>query len=144
MKKYVMALCGLALLCCLVIDNKGRESVDYYSIKTVQSLLNEESLGVTTGEGSKIRHRLGDRVSVALLKILSEGDLKNPQKVKMILPLIRSCFLYPNFIEIPEDKSPKVTLFLLRYFETVAVDTVLKNEISETMKFVKDKTREVK
>jgi hypothetical protein len=144
MKYYAMALCGLALLCGFVIDNKGQEKADYYSIKSVRTLLNEESLGVKTGEGSKIRSRLGDKVSVALLKILSEDDLKNPQKIKMILPLIRSCFLYPNFIVIPEDKSPKVTLFLLGYLETVAVDTALKNEISETMKFVKDKTREVK
>lgn len=112
---------------------------DAYSVHLVGNLLRYPTqLGA--GFAEKQVNRLGDRVSIALLKILAEEELSNPQKVRTFLPLIRSAFLYPSLISITEDRKPKVTLFLLRHLENETRDARLKEEISQLIKFVKEKT----
>jgi hypothetical protein len=93
-----------------------------------------------TGFGEKQLNRLGDRVSVALVKILSEEDMKNAQEIRKILPLIRGAFLAPQIITIPEDRKPAVTLLLLSKLEATAQDEILKKEILDLKDFVREKT----
>jgi hypothetical protein len=93
-----------------------------------------------TGFGEKQVNRLGDRVSIALIKILNEEDLRNPEEVRKILPLIRAAFVAPQIITVPEDKKPAVTLLLLNYLETTVQDGILKKEILDLKDFVREKT----
>jgi len=108
----------LTLLVCAVLMLAGflaGQSDDCYSIGVVT-----DALKTRTGT-QKIVHswtqkyfaRLGDRVSVALLKILDERDLENPRTVKEFLPVIRDAFSQLESVAVPEDKEPKVTMFLL-------------------------------
>jgi hypothetical protein len=121
-------------------QNFAENSDDAYSIPLVENLLKYPSqLGA--GFSERQVNRLGDRVSIALLKILREDELSNPQKVKSLLPLIRAAFLYPNLISIADDRKPKVTMFLLRNLERDARDARLKAEISQLMNFVTEKTK---
>jgi len=95
------------------------------------------------GITEKQLNRLGDRVAIALLKILDDEDLKNPQKVKRALQIVHHSFLYPRLISIVQDKKPNVTLVLLDYINSKTSDPILKKEISVVIKFVKEKTGSV-
>jgi hypothetical protein len=110
-----------------------------YSIHLVRKLLQSPVLQAT-GFGEKQVNRLGDRVSIALIKILNEEDLRNPEEVRKILPLIRAAFVAPQIITVPEDKKPAVTLLLLNYLETTVQDGILKKEILDLKDFVREKT----
>ncbi len=89
------------------------------------------------GVTEKHLNRLGDRASIALIKILEEEYFENPQKVKRALQIIRHSFLYPDMITVSEDKKPKFTLLFLEHIERVVEDSVLKRDILELSKFVK-------
>jgi len=89
---------------------------DDYSIPVVINLMKQPT-GLSSGFAEKQVNRLGDRVSIALLKILDDTDFKDSQKVKSILPLIRASFLHPGLIKYQEDRNPKITLFMLRKIE---------------------------
>jgi hypothetical protein len=97
-----------------------------------------------TGTGEKHLNRLGDRVSIALIKILNEKDLSNPEEVRKILPLIRGAFVAPQIITIPEAKNPAVTLLLLSHLEITAQDGVLRKEIADLRAFIEERTAGVR
>jgi hypothetical protein len=112
---------------------------DAYSIRLVENLLrNPTQLGA--GFAEREVSRLGDRVSIALLKVLGEEELSSPQKIRTFLPLIRSAFLSPELISIAEDREPKVTVFLLKHLESEAKDPRLKEELTQLIRYVKEKT----
>lgn len=108
----------------------GRQREDTYSIDVVKRLLIQPK-GFSTGFAEKQANRLGDRVSIALLKIFTEEELMRPQNVAAFLPLIRSSFLSPNLISIEEDRKPDVTLFLLSHLERTVKSPSLGREISQ-------------
>jgi len=112
---------------------------DDYSIPTVIILM-KQTTGLGSGFAEKQVNRLGDRVSIALLKILEETDFKDAQKVKSILPLIRASFLFPELIKYREDRNPKVTLFMLQKIESDIEDAKLKSDITALIEFIKEKT----
>ena len=113
---------------------------DAYSMRQVENLL-QHPAQLGAGFTEKQVNRLGDRVSIALVKILREDELSDPRKVRTFLPLIRLAFLNPDLISIADDRKPKVTLFLLRHLENEVKDRGLKAEISQLMNFVKEKTK---
>jgi hypothetical protein len=84
--------------------------------------------------------RLGDGVSVAMLKILDQHELRDAQKVRDILPIIRDSFAEPQFIAVEADRKPKVTVFLLNYLLHNVSDTQVQQEIKETIEFVEKQT----
>jgi hypothetical protein len=135
-----MRMC-IAIFCIVFIFSNGAAQVrdDSYSIQLVKNLL-QHPVQLGAGFSEKQVNRLGDRVSIALLKILDEQALNNPQQIRKFLPLIRTAFLAPQIIAIAEDKKPAVTLFLLRYLEANVQDGNLKNEIAQLMGFIKEKT----
>jgi len=109
--------------------------VDQYSISLVKDLL-ELPEGVSVSFFEKRRDRLGDRAAIGLLKFLSEKELLEPPKLLRSLEIMRGAFSAPCLIEIPADRKPSVTLFLLRDLERRVKDKSLKRRIIETLAFV--------
>jgi hypothetical protein len=118
------------------------EETDPYSIHFVQSSLRTASAnpGVSVSFIQNNLQRLGDSVSIALLKILDEQDLTNPKTVEAFLPLIRQSFSYPDIISPAVNKKPNVTLFLLKYLRRSISDAKTLEDIEETMRFVHERT----
>ena len=113
---------------------------DRYGIHSVKEALLEQSEGITDSSTEKYIYRLGDKVSVALLKILKEEELSDPKKIRQILPIIQKAFAGLQFVSVTEDRKPKVTLFLLTYLQTNLKDPALKKEIAQLIDFIKQKT----
>jgi hypothetical protein len=101
---------------------------DPYSITIVKALLEQPS-GFSSSFSEKQVYRLGDRVSIAVLKIYSENELKDANRIRKFLPLIEEAFRIPNLISIREDQKPRVTLVLLRVLQLEERDANLKKEI---------------
>ena len=133
--RILLAVVSIAI----VLSNCAAQEEDPYSTHLVRALLQSPVLQAT-GFGEKQLNRLGDRVSIALVKILKEEELKNPQEIRKILPLIRGAFVAPQIITVPEDKKPAVTLLLLNYLEAAVQDGALRKEIVDLIEFVKERT----
>jgi hypothetical protein len=88
----------------------------------------------------KQANRLGDRASIAVLKIFEVQELTKPETARKILSLIHDAFVAPEIISIREDRKPRVTLFLLTYMEHEVNAPDLRREISETADFVRNRT----
>ncbi|MBZ5725874.1 MAG: hypothetical protein LAP87_12860 [Acidobacteriia bacterium] len=65
---------------------------------------------------------LGDRVAIAIANQLRLSDLRDPEKAKRVLLLLRYAFSEPEFIQTKEDKKPGVTLMLLDLLAEEAPD----------------------
>jgi len=117
------------------------EETDPYSTSLVRSELKvrSEEPGVIQSWSQKGLHRLGDRVSIALLKVVDERDLIKPELRRIFLSIIRDSFDQPQLILIGDDKKPKVTFFLLSYLLQNVSDAQSQREIRETMEFVRAK-----
>ena len=134
--------CALFLIVPILLAAQSNEiEADPYSITLVQSALTAHSQGVLLSRIEKRLSWCGDRVSVALLKTISEGDLSNPSTVETFLPIIRQAFSDPQSISVDLDKKPSVTLFLLKYLKQNVPDTHAKQGIEETIKFVEETTK---
>jgi hypothetical protein len=120
------------------------EDTDPYSISLVATALRLRAGGqqVILASNQKYLARLGDGVSVALLKILSEEDLAKTSTVRALLPVIRDSFDQRQFISIEADKQPKVTLFLLSYLRQRIDDPQTQHDIEQTVRYVQEKTKE--
>jgi len=134
---------GIVYLALILLGSSTAANVraqnETYDVPLVKGLLQHpEGLG-WSGFDKQV-NRLGDRVSIALLKILEEKDFQSPQTVKSVLQLIRHSFLFPQLISIPADKEPRVTLFLLTHMENELKDPASKEQISQLIKFVKTQT----
>ncbi len=128
------------LVCCTPVPGQT-EGDDPYDLKLVQANLRIASRGaVELPSVAKNFQRLGDGVSIALLKILDEQELTKPNNVQALLPLIRQSFSYPSIISVGANKKPGVTLFLLSYLQRNISDAEIKREIRETISFVKEKS----
>jgi hypothetical protein len=145
MKSLLMVLVLLGSL--LTVSGPSHDAVqidtdttdDAYSIRLVENLLRYPSqLG--SGFGEKQLARLGDRVSIALLKILGEDELAKPERIRTLIPLVRAAFLEPKLISLAEDRKPNVTVFLLKHLKQEAKDPQLKKEVSDLTDYVKQKT----
>jgi hypothetical protein len=110
----------------------------------VELQLNSGGRRVTHSWSQKRLVLLGDRMSIAIVKILDEQDLKNPGNVSSFLPLIRTSFSNPQFVSIESDKEPKVTFLLLQYLRQNVEDAQVQQEIEQTIEFVREKTAQGK
>ena len=138
--RILLAICSIAIVLSTCAAQVGDDS---YSIDLVRKLLQSPVLQAS-GFGEKQMNRLGDRVSIALIKILNEKDLSNPEEIRKILPLIRGAFVAPQIITIPEDKNPAVTVLLLGHLGAIAQDGVLRKEIADLREFIEEKTAGVR
>lgn len=131
---------GLALILIFFVylNTEAQEKSEDYSIPIVKNLL-QQPQGVSTGFSEKQLDRLGDRISIALIKILSEQDLKDPERIRRVLPLIRNAFAAPSVVPVAEDREPKVTMLLLKYWLNEVADSSLKQDISQLLTTLKGK-----
>lgn len=101
-----------------------------YSTKVVQSLLAMPA-GISAGFSEKQLHRLGDRLAIAIIKLHDPEELKDPEKVRRFLPLLKGAFAHPDLIQRALDKEPQVTLILLVYLSRETPDPELQLEAAQ-------------
>jgi hypothetical protein len=109
-----------------------------YGIPTVKRALEDRfpPPGAMFKVTEKPLNWLGDRASIALIKLLDDEDFKNKQKVTRVLQIIRHAFIDPKIIRMQEDKKPKLTLIFREHLDAVLQDPALKREVSEVRRFV--------
>ncbi|MGB2628731.1 MAG: hypothetical protein WAK20_18245 [Candidatus Acidiferrum sp.] len=119
------------------------DSQDPYGINLVSTELkmNENGQRVINSWSEKNLARLGDRVSIAILKILEPRELQDPEKVKTCLLVIREAFAQPQFISPETDKQPKVTLFLIEYWKQNVHDSSVEADIRKTVEILDENVR---
>ena len=113
---------------------------DPYDLALVKSFLKTYPKGIHIGKIQTHMQRLGDKVGIALLKISSGTELKNSQTIREFLSAIHLSFEHPEFISLKEDRDPRVTLFFLEHLERDVNDPEVRQEILQTIKFIKEKT----
>lgn len=123
----------------LSVIPQQQDSGDPYAIAVVKNALREPR-NFSSGFSEKQLNRLGDKVSIAILKIYGDEQLKDPHNIEAILPLIHRAFDAPQVIAVESDKHPRVTLLLLRSLETDLKNQELKTQLSDLINFVQQKT----
>lgn len=116
------------------------EESDPYSVQLLRVAMKTRSEGIFIAKVQTHMARMGDKVSIALLKDLSEAELLDRNKVEEYLPIIQESFSQPQFIEVEIDKRPKVTMFLLKYVRQGVLDARVQQDVDNTMRFVEEKT----
>jgi hypothetical protein len=111
---------------------------DRYSLHHVSMALElRRSHGQILSVYEKVLPRLGDAVSVALMKILGHGNPIDAATARAVLSMLRSAFASPQLIEIEVDRWPTVTLFLLEHLERHVSDDGVRKEgraLAESLK----------
>jgi hypothetical protein len=140
--RFATGICFTLLIfsSALAQDKVKEQDEDIYSIRLVKESVKNPDFALGFSVTEKHINWLGDRVSIALLKIYDADGLKDPQNIKHYLPIIRGAFVAPRIVRIAEDKKPKVTMFLLLYLEREATDANLKAQISDAIKYIKEQT----
>jgi hypothetical protein len=82
---------------------------------------------------------MGDAAAIALFKIFTADQLKNPQTIESFLPILRDAFSERQFIAEESDKKPAITLFLLNCIHQNASDEQVLEDIRQTIEFGKQK-----
>jgi hypothetical protein len=113
-------------------------SEDPYDLDFVRANLRTTS--ITMPAITKNFQRLGDAISVALIKIFDEKDLRDAKTVNGFLPLIRESFSYPSIISLDVNKKPRVTMLLLDYLKQNIADAQSKRDIQMTIDYVHRQT----
>jgi hypothetical protein len=123
-------------------DERSSGEGDPHGLKIVRNALQLRTGGRQhiRSQNQKQLNRLGDQLSIALLKILNETDFADPALTLDLLPIVRDSFQYPQFITRVEDRVPSVTLFLLNFLKENSSDVAIKAEIQRTIDFVKQQT----
>jgi len=135
MRVYFAVLFGLVFS----FSAYSQSASDEYSVEFIRTLL--QSHYVASGFVGKRFEKMGDSVSIALMKVLEDQDLKDSIKIEYILEfIIKSSFSAPHLISIEEDKSPQASLILLKYLEKNIRDPKIKLEVIQSLKYVKKQT----
>jgi hypothetical protein len=100
----------------------------------------EQPWEIRSGVVEKQINRMGDGVSIAIIRTLDEHELADPDNIRKILPMIRMAFAVPEIIAKQDDRVPPVTLLLLDYLESKTQDYALRSEIEDVIQFVKGQT----
>jgi len=132
--------CGVAENCSA--QGYPTQSGEDYDVPLVKRALGEQAQGASFSFTNKYLTRLGDRVSVALLKILEEKDFQNSRQLRAALKVMRQSFSSLDLVVVPEDQKPKVTLFFLNRMERETNDPKLRQEISSLIRFINDNVEE--
>jgi len=130
----------LTALALMVSVLAAQERQDPYSLAAVRASLSDRSRGIGVGPVESQILRLGDGCAIALLKILKPRDLTDPQMIKNFLPMLRDSFSYPKIIQMQDNKTPNVTLFLLGYLYEKVREESVRVEISSTIEFIQKQT----
>jgi|GEM_PF-1683212 len=125
----------LALLSALVPSMPGQRKdlppPNNDQVQTVRAALAEVSKGLYTSWTEKELARLGDASSVSLTKLFAGKEL-TPSDVDHALVIIGLSFASPELIQDSSDRQPRTTMFLLKSFEALPLDTTMKQRIAKT------------
>ncbi len=125
------AIFTVLMLAAVVGDES--EKPDPYSLHILRfELKMQAGPKISTSFGQKYLARMGDGVAVGLIKIVGWDGMKDPERVKELLPIILKGFSEPRFIVKEDDKNPAVTLLLLDYLKQNTTDRNLLDRIEET------------
>jgi hypothetical protein len=140
--RFVTLICSTLLLFSSVFAQDKVNGQDEYtkSIRLVKQAVALTDEGISLSFTWKRIGRLGDGVSIALLKIYDADALQNPQNIRNYLPVIRTAFGIPKIVRLTENRKPEVTIFLLTYLEGRVKDENLKAQISDVIEFIKEQT----
>ena len=136
MRRYFILVVATIALAGLPAFLSGKQADADYSVTEVKELL-KQPVGFSSSFSEKQIQRLGDRASIALMKIFSEDELTDPKNIKRFLPFIVDAFRNPNLIPI-KDREPRVTLIFLKFLE--ARVPALQADIRNTEKTVQQET----
>jgi hypothetical protein len=123
---FCTALVGTYLLAAQAqIPDRNPPTVsDPYSVSVVDSALQFIKNPERRPQGSPEAKRyiyplleLGDRVSVAVLKIYDRNQLIEPENAEAYLTTVRNAFSDRRAVLNKSDLDPKVTLFVLEYLQ---------------------------
>jgi hypothetical protein len=82
---------------------------------------------------------LGDRVSIAILKIYTADELVQPDNAEAYLTVVRNAFSMRASVIEKSDIDPKVTLFVLEYLkQRTSSDAAIQRRIEYLLGCVKD------
>lgn len=118
------------------IKAQTETQTDPYNVNLVQSAIKMYAQGIHVSILDKRLRRLGDQVSIALIKIYSVDELSKPETVRSFLPVIQEAFSNPPAITQETDKKPSVTLILLKYLRGSITDVQTQQSIDNTIKSV--------
>jgi hypothetical protein len=99
--------------------------------------LNTNGRKYISSHTNKQLSRLGDTVSVALVKLLYPSALLDTLNLEAVLSTLKIAFAYPDLIERPEDRQPQVALLLLDYLRANIAEPSLANRVLDTQAFLK-------
>ena len=132
---YVASLASMSVLTAV-----WGQSPDPYSLKPVSAI--KELYGrFSTGWDEKEVPRLGDKGSIALIKLSSLDSWNDPDEVQKALGMMRDFFSHPEFIENPSDKHPRVTLLLLSWLRCNHNESEILKEIDRTAQYIEEQTK---
>jgi hypothetical protein len=121
------------------------ESDDRYSVTVVRSALEFLTAAPGTGGTPDMKRYLyplfplGDRVSIAALKIYTPTELAKPGTAEAYLTAVRNAFSSPDVVREKSDKDSMVTVFVLEYLrEKETSDPGIENRIEYLKGCVKD------
>jgi hypothetical protein len=117
----------------------GFQDREDYSLEQVKGIL---GLPVSSSAVEKVLNRLGDRVSIALMKIYSQQELENPEKVRRYLPMIVTAFQALSIVPV-DDREPRITLPLLKSVEPQLQDPQLRADVLKAEEAVQRPTETI-
>ena len=118
---FCLGLVGTTVLAGQTRTADPVQAEDRYSIGTVKSAL--EFLKKDGGSSGEMKQYLwplmglGDRVSVAVLKIYSANELLDAKNTGPYLTAVRNAFSSRRSVHDDADADPKLTLFVLDYLK---------------------------
>ncbi|MFZ0429938.1 MAG: hypothetical protein WAO20_17615 [Acidobacteriota bacterium] len=116
------------------------QSSDPYSLKVVSAI--ESHYGTfSTGWDDTELPRLGDKGSIALVKLSSLEKWSDPDQVHKTLGMMRDFFSHPEFVENSSDRQPRVTLIVLSWLRSLHKEPDILREIDRTVQYVEEKTK---
>jgi hypothetical protein len=126
----------------LTLLGSAQDEQDPYAITIVKFELQMRSgqSKMVHGFSQKQIFRLGDSVSIALLKILDDEQMLDPRNIAASMTMIRDAFSRPDLISIEVNKKPQVTLLLLNHIRGMISDPQMSTDLDQTVKFVKEHT----
>ena len=123
---------SLIPIACLVLAQAASAQSVY---STEQIITNVLRSGVWEGQVDKRLRTEGDAAAAVLTKIIAGREVSRGE-VDTMLDMLRSSFSELGLIESTAEREPRTALFLLRYFDCVVYDAVLKKKIADTRKSI--------
>jgi hypothetical protein len=97
------------------------------------------SCGCLEGHDDKVLDGLGDASAVILTKVLA-GRQPSTSEIDTALLILRMSFGNPKAVQVPYDREPRTTLFVLWSFESYARDSASRKQVEDTRQYILDQS----